>query len=247
MKMNNQDLIDSMPRHIGIIMDGNGRWAKKRNLPRPVGHKAGVEKVREIVKCCSKLNIEALSLYAFSTENWKRPKYEVDALMSLFVEYINKEIKELNENNVKMRFMGNIDQLSKRVQKSIDFAVDATKDNSGLTLNIALNYGSRDDILSAAKAIAEMAMERKLMYNKDGCLEIDESLFASCLKSNGLPELDLIIRTSGEQRLSNFMCYEAAYAELVFSDVLWPDFDEIEFNKCLNEFQRRVRKFGGVS
>ena len=222
--MNSYDInLEKVPTHIAIIMDGNGRWAKSRFLPRAAGHKAGVEAIREVIKESQRLGVKHLTLYAFSTENWKRPKLEVDTLMTLLATYLSKEIKELHANNVKVTTIGDISKLPKNCIEQLNNAFELTKDNTGVNLNLALNYGSRDDIKNAIIDI--------LNY----------------LDTKSIPDPDLIIRTSGEQRLSNFLMWEAAYSEFYFTDIHWPDFNRIELQKAIYVYQNRDRRFGGLS
>jgi len=228
-----------MPVHIGIIMDGNGRWAKKRKLPRLIGHKEGVKSVRVIVRLCGELNIKYLTLYTFSTENWNRPPKEVSFLMNMMNNLIKSEVKELNENNVKLKFIGNRTLLSKNMQKEIYKAEIFTKDNKGLTLLLALSYGARDEIITAVKKIMDS-------YKTDESFKIDEESFKKFLYTKNIPDPDLIIRTSGEKRLSNFLIYQSAYSEIYFTDVLWPDFREEELLNALKDFSKRKRRFGKV-
>lgn len=230
----------SLPKHVGIIMDGNGRWAKTRGLPRAMGHRAGVERLRSVVRLTSDLGIKVLTLYAFSTENWKRPTDEVDLLMKLLMEFMTREIKELDINNVKIQIMGDLSRMSKLVQGAITSAMAQTARNTGLLLNIALNYGGRSEIVQAAKSIALDVL------NGLPIEEINEALFEDKLYTAKLPPLDLLIRTSGEQRLSNFMLYQSAYAELFFTNVHWPDFDDDQYMLALEEYQHRGRRFGGL-
>ncbi len=234
--MDNQRII---PRHIAMIMDGNGRWAKKRMMPRSFGHKAGVETVKRIVRYCDDIGVEALTLYAFSTENWKRPKDEVGVLMSLLVEYLKRELAELFQKGVVFRSIGFRDELPEEVRKTIEEAEEQTKDNKGLKLTVAINYGSRAEIVAAAKLAAEKLASGEID-------EINEETFGECLMTNGLPDPDLVIRTSGEQRLSNYLAYQTAYSELYFTDVYWPDFDEAELDKAIDNYSKRNRRFGGV-
>ena len=224
-----------IPAHIGIIMDGNGRWAKSRGLPRSLGHKAGVERLRSVVRMSSDIGVEVLTVYAFSTENWSRPKDEVGTLMRLLIEFMHKEIDELNNNS------GRVEDMPERVREAVRGALESTADNTGLILNIALNYGGRDEIVNAARMLARDAAAG--LINPD---DIDESAFERRLYTAGLPEPDMIIRTSGEMRLSNFMLYQAAYSEFVFADVHWPDFDDDVYADAITRFQRRRRRFGGV-
>ena len=225
----------NLPRHVAIIMDGNGRWAKKRGLPRSIGHKAGTENVRKIVKYCSQIGIEYLTVYAFSTENFKRPTDEVSTLMRLLVEYFNKETDELKANGVRLNVIGNIDSFSPVVREAINNGVEKTRECNKLVFTIALAYGARDEITNAVKKIIE-----------SGVTEITEETISKFLYTSDIPDPDLIIRTSGEQRLSNFLLYQAAYSEFYFTDCLWPDFDENELDKALSVFAMRNRRFGGV-
>lgn len=233
--------LSNVPTHIAIIMDGNGRWAKERLLPRTVGHKAGVEAIRAVTKECSALGVKHLTLYAFSTENWKRPKLEVDALMNLLYTYLNKELKELHKNNVKITTIGDIDVLPGKSLDAIKNAIDLTKDNTGLNLNIALNYGSRNDIKNAVVDIVKNCKSGKIEIE-----DITEDTITKYLSTKSIPDPDLIIRTSGEQRISNFLLWELAYSEFYFTDVYWPDFDENEVRKAIYVYQSRDRRFGGL-
>lgn len=233
-----------MPRHVAIIMDGNGRWAKKRGMPRTFGHKAGVEALREIIRHSDHLGIEALTIYAFSTENWKRSAEEVGALMGLLLEYFTKELDELHREGVCIRILGDIDDMPKgleRQQAALKAAMEKTKDNQGLKLNIALNYGGQQEIVHAAKNLARMAAAGEIDPEA-----IDGTMFANQLYTAGLPEVDFLIRTSGEMRLSNFLLYQMAYAEFYQTDVLWPDFDRAAYEEALAVYQKRNRRFGGV-
>ncbi|MFO7153377.1 MAG: isoprenyl transferase [Caldicoprobacter oshimai] len=232
-----------LPQHVAIIMDGNGRWATKRGLPRVAGHRQGVEALREVIKTSDELGIKYLTLYAFSTENWKRPASEIDALMSLLVEYLRREIRELNSNNVKISVLGQVEAFPTVAQREIAKAVELTKNNTGLNVNIALNYGGRAEIVRAAKAIARDVLDKKISID-----DIDERLFSSYLYTANIPDPDLLIRTSGEFRLSNFLLYQVAYTELVFTapDVLWPDFDKKAYLEAIMEYQGRQRRYGGL-
>ena len=233
--------LSSVPSHIAIIMDGNGRWAKKRGLPRIAGHHEGMKVVRKIVKASNELGIKALTLYAFSTENWKRPKTEVEYLMKLPEEFLGTFLPELVDENVQVRIMGNKDQLPSHTLRAINKAMNDTKQNDGLILNFALNYGSRYEIIEGIKQL--------IKDEKNGKIDIDdinEEMFSNYLMSNDLAEPDLLIRTSGEIRLSNFMLWQLAYAEFWFTDVLWPDFEKKHFFQAIVEYQRRARRFGGV-
>ncbi|WP_443019176.1 isoprenyl transferase [Sphingomonas sp.] len=229
------------PRHVAIIMDGNGRWAKKRLLPRVAGHRQGVEAVRRVARAARTLGIEVLTLYAFSSENWRRPEEEVGALMGLLRQFLERELDEIVADGVKLRVIGDWRQLSPDLVAMIDAAIARTAANAGPTLVLALNYGAQAELLAAARSLAEQA--------RDGTLDpssIDEARFESELETAGLPPLDLMIRTSGEQRLSNFLLWQAAYAELLFVDTLWPDFDERALADALAQFGRRQRRFGGL-
>ena len=234
-------LSPELPKHVAIIMDGNGRWANSRGLPRTFGHRAGVERLHGIIKNSSDLGIEALSLYAFSTENWKRPKAEVSALSALFIEYFKKEINELHENNVCIRALGDTTKFAKEVHNAILNAHELTGGNTGLKLNIALNYGSRDELVMAVKNIA-----KDVACGNINSEDINEELLLNNLYTKGLPDIDLIIRTGGEQRLSNFLLVQAAYAEFVFVEDFWPDFTDEKYFETLCEFQRRTRRYGGL-
>ncbi|MEJ2142012.1 MAG: isoprenyl transferase [Gammaproteobacteria bacterium] len=229
----------SLPQHIAIIMDGNGRWAQQRGFPRFAGHKAGVEAVRDIVKECSIKKIKALTLFAFSSENWRRPVKEVSLLMDLFMMALEREVKKLHENNVQLRIIGDKSAFSEKLQKRIDKAVTLTKDNTGLVLNIAANYGGQWDITQSVKCLAERAEKGEIKAD-----DINEEMIAEGLSLADLPEPDLFIRSGGEMRISNFMIWQLAYTELYFTDVLWPDFKREEFNKALKSFSGRQRRFG---
>ncbi|MEE9433520.1 MAG: polyprenyl diphosphate synthase [Sphingorhabdus sp.] len=221
-----------MPRHVAIIMDGNGRWAKKRHLPRAMGHKRGVEAVRNIVRACGDLGLEALSLYAFSSENWKRPEEEVNDLMGLLRAFIKSDIEEFIANDVKLKILGNYKAFAPDIVDMIEDALERTSGNKRTTLAVALNYGSRDELVQAAAAAAAKGA-------------VTAQAIEAELYTADMPPLDLIIRTSGEHRLSNFMLWQAAYAELWFTDTLWPDFTPQEFAAALEEFGGRERRFGG--
>ncbi|HUX46759.1 MAG TPA: isoprenyl transferase [Desulfosporosinus sp.] len=242
-KVEAQDQVnmDRLPHHIAIIMDGNGRWAQKRALPRSMGHRAGVEALRKIVKTCSKLEIQALTVYAFSTENWKRPKNEVKVLMTLLTEYLKKELQELHQNNVIIRTMGKIKDLPLEAQYELARAMERTRDNTGLTLNLALNYGGRSEIIEAVKGLSKEVLNGKLRID-----EIDEQRFSETLCTRGLPDPDLLIRTSGEMRLSNFLLWQLAYTEIVVVEELWPDFGEKALLEAIKAYQKRDRRFGGI-
>ncbi|MGM0835535.1 MAG: isoprenyl transferase [Bacillota bacterium] len=230
-----------IPEHIAVIMDGNGRWAKKRALPRVAGHHEGMKTVRKITKSASNLGVKVLTMYAFSTENWKRPKLEVDFLMKLPEEFLGTFLPELMEENVQVRLMGNKSDLPAHTLRAVENAMKKTKDNTGLILNFALNYGGRDEILRAVKNAATDIQDNKLTME-----QLSEEVFSTYLFSNQLPDPDLLIRTSGEIRLSNFMLWQLAYAEFYFTDVLWPDFDENHLFEAISSYQQRGRRFGGI-
>lgn len=233
--------IERLPNHIAIIMDGNGRWAKKRFLPRVAGHKAGVETVRTVIKECKRLGIKYVTLYTFSTENWKRPHQEIETLMNLLQSYLKNEIDELNNNNVKLTAIGDIEKLPQSCLRELKNAIKLTENNDGPNLNLALNYGGRYDITNAVNNIFI-----DMKNNKLDCDEITEDIIKNYLSTKSIPDPDLVIRTSGEQRLSNFLLWELAYAELYFTDVYWPDFNEKELQKALYTYQNRDRRFGGL-
>ena len=229
-----------VPRHVAIIMDGNGRWAEKRGLPRVAGHRAGAEAVRKILKAAVKEGVEFLTLYAFSSENWRRPEEEVSDLKGLLGYYLERELDELSRQGVRLRLIGKPDAFGPQLMERLERAVERTARNDRLTLVVALNYGARSEIAGAARNLAAKAVAGEL-----DVAVIDETLLGAELMTSDLPELDLLIRTSGEMRLSNFLLWQAAYAELVFSDELWPDFDEIAFRGALEEYAGRQRRFGG--
>lgn len=226
-----------LPQHVAMIMDGNGRWAKRRGLPRSAGHRAGVERVRTVIRMSSDIGIKYLTLYAFSTENWKRPKSEVSVLMKLLLEYLRNELDELHRKNVCICTLGDLSRLPDEVKAEIDRAKSTTKDNTGLTVNMAINYGSRQELVHAVRRIAADGIAADT---------IDEQMLSDALDTAGQPDPDLMIRTSGEQRISNFLTYQLAYAEFYFTDTLWPDFDETEYANALADFAARDRRFGGV-
>ena len=235
---------EKLPRHVAIIMDGNGRWAKHRGMPRSFGHKAGVEALRAIIRHSDDLGIEALTIYAFSAENWKRSAEEVGALMGLLLEYFTRELDELHEKNVCIRILGDIDGMPaglERQQKALRDAMDRTRQNTGLKLNIALNYGGQQEIARAARLLAEQVAQGTLSPE-----EIDCARFESQLYTAGLPPVDLLIRTSGEMRLSNFLLYQLAYSEFYQTDTLWPDFDRDAYDEALRAYAKRERRFGGA-
>ena len=229
-----------LPKHVAIIMDGNGRWAKAHRLQIALGHRAGTEALREIIRSSSDIGIGALTLYAFSTENWSRPQAEVDALMQLILDFFASEIDELCEKQVRITILGDKSALPQKQRDTLLSAEERTRENSGLKLNIAINYGGRAELVRAAQSLARDAAAGQLAPE-----EIDEKLLADRLYTEGLPDVDLLIRTSGEMRLSNFLLYQCAYAEFVFPTVLWPDFDVKQYHQCIAEFQGRKRRFGG--
>lgn len=233
--------LTNIPKHIAIIMDGNGRWAKERNLPRSFGHKAGVETIRDIVKECNNIGVKYLTLYAFSTENWKRPKEEVNALMELLVNYLRKEVDELHENNVVVNTIGDISKLPKVCEDELVKAYNKTKDNKGLVLNLALNYGGRDEIIRAIKLMYK-DIEKK-QFNIEN---VNENILENYLYTKDMPDPDLIIRPSGEQRISNFLLWQCAYSEFWYSNIKWPDFKKEHLHKAIKDYQNRNRRFGGV-
>lgn len=230
----------ALPMHVGIIMDGNRRWARKHFLPASSGHSRGAETFKKLALYCQKIGLRYLTVYAFSTENWKRSKDEINILMILFKKYIDTVISEFKNENIKIKFIGDISKFSCEIQEGIKIIESETSNHTGMHLNIAMNYGSRSEISFAAKTIAERIASGDLDAKK-----IDENLFQNYLYTCDCPDLDLIIRTAGEQRLSNFMLWQAAYAEFYFSDVLWPDFSTEEFDKAISEYFTRIRKFGG--
>ena len=229
--------IDPLPNHIAIIMDGNGRWAQQRELPRMEGHKAGIEAVRTTVQCLSQYQIKCVTLYSFSTENWKRPPDEIKGLFQLFEERINKETIELHNQGIRLLHLGQLDRLSPSLQEAMKRAAELTKNNPGMTLAFAVNYGGRTEILDAVHRL----ISEGVPYQK-----IDEKLFGNYLYTAGLPDVALVIRTGGELRLSNFLIWQAAYAEFYFTDVLWPDFSQEDIEKALLSYSQRQRRFGGL-
>ncbi|SHI79275.1 undecaprenyl diphosphate synthase [Geosporobacter subterraneus DSM 17957] len=232
---------EKIPKHIAIIMDGNGRWATKRSLPRTAGHKAGIEALRDVIKTCSNLRVQYLTLYAFSTENWKRPEEEVSALMNLLVYYLRNEIQELNENNVRINTIGDISKLPQAALVEIEAAQKLTRENDGLTVSIALNYGGRLEIVNAIKEIC-----RKVKNQEIEIEEIDERLFSDHLYTRGIPDPDLVIRPSGELRISNFLLWQIAYSEFWFSKIFWPDFNGKYLVDAILDYQERDRRYGGT-
>ena len=242
--MNLIDIIDlnNLPKHLAIIMDGNGRWAKKQGYLRAFGHEKGTKSVKENIKSCARLGIENLTLYAFSTENWNRPKLEVDALMNILVRSLEKELKTLQDNNIKLNTIGNLEKLPKSAQYKLLEVIDKTKNNTRMTLTLALSYGSREELVNAVKNISN-----KVKNNIISIESIDDSIINEHLYTRNLPEVDLLIRTSGEHRISNFLLWQIAYAELYFTDVLWPDFKEDDLYEAIISYQKRERRFGKTS
>jgi undecaprenyl diphosphate synthase len=226
-----------LPRHVAVIMDGNGRWAKKRFLPRVAGHRAGVEAVRATVDTSARLGIEVLTLYAFSVENWKRPAYEIEALMTFLKEYLRKEIDSLDRNNIRFQTIGRTHELDESVQFELRSAIHQTANNTGLILNVALNYGGRVELLDAVRALVAAGKPPE---------EITEAAISQQLYTNNLPDPDLMIRTSGEMRISNFLLWQLAYSEIYVTDVLWPDFRRPHFFEAIIDFQKRERRYGGL-
>ena len=233
---------DNLPKHLAIIMDGNGRWAKQKGLLRAFGHENGTKSVKTTVETCAKLGIENLTLYAFSTENWNRPKLEVDTLMKLLVSSLRKELKTLQENNIRLNSIGNLSKMPKSILKELDEVIEKTKNNTRLTLTLALSYGSREEIINAVKKISD-----KVKNNIISLETIDESIINQHLYTHNLPDVDLLIRTSGEHRISNFLLWQIVYAELFFTDVLWPDFTEEHLYEAIVSYQKRERRFGKTS
>ena len=233
---------DNLPKHLAIIMDGNGRWAKQKGLLRAFGHENGTKSVRTVVETSAKLGIKNLTLYAFSTENWNRPKLEVDLLMELLINSLKNELKTLQENNIKLNSIGNLDLLPKSAQKKLQEVIETTKSNSRMVLTLALSYGSREELINAVKNISN-----KVKNNIISIDNIDESIINQHLYTRDLPEVDLLIRTSGEHRISNFLLWQIAYSELYFTDVLWPDFKENDLYEAIISYQKRERRFGKTS
>jgi undecaprenyl diphosphate synthase len=233
---------ERLPAHIAIIMDGNGRWANRRNMPRVAGHRAGIDPVRTTVETCARLGIRALTLYAFSVENWKRPRHEVETLWRLLRYYLRRELPELMENGIRLMAIGRLDALPGQVRDELDYVVNATAGNKGLRVNLAINYGGRAELVDAVNALLD---EARLNGNLSD-IEIDESAIASKLYTAGLPDPDLLIRTSGEMRISNFLLWQIAYAELYVTETLWPDFKRSDLLNAILDYQKRDRRFGGV-
>jgi undecaprenyl diphosphate synthase len=233
--------VELLPKHVAVIMDGNGRWAKHRGLPRIMGHKRGVDALKDLLRCCKDWGIQALTAYAFSTENWKRPQEEVDFLMTLFQVVLRQELREMVQENVQIQFVGNLQVLPKSLQAEIAHAMAATAHNTGIRFSVATNYGGRQEILQACQAIAQKVQQGLLQPD-----EITEDVFSSHLYTAGIADPDLLIRTSGEMRLSNFLLWQMAYGEMYITDTFWPDFDRAEFHRALCAYQQRERRFGNV-
>ncbi len=241
-ELHSQIDLERLPRHIAVIMDGNGRWARKRHLPRIAGHRAGIRAVRQVVEACARLGVPCLTLYAFSVENWKRPRTEVKLLMGLLREYLKKEIAELNRNNIRFGAIGRIESLPKAVQQDLHETVEKTGKNTGLRLTLALNYGGRTELIDAVRNMASQLTENGTFDPET----ITEESFSRHLYTRDLPDPDLLIRTSGEMRLSNFLLWQVAYSEIWVTDILWPDFTEGELFQAVIDFQRRERRYGGL-
>ncbi len=233
--------LERVPRHIAIVMDGNGRWAQKRHQPRLYGHKVGAESVREVVETAAEIGVEVLTLYAFSSENWKRPETEVSGLMSILRSYLLSELSKMLKNNIRLTCSGEIERLPQSVRKVLKDSIRQTTHNTKLILNLALSYGARDEILRAAKLLATKCMEGELTPD-----DINSESFSNHLYTKGLPDPDLLVRTGGEARLSNFLLWQASYSEIVFIEKKWPDFRRTEFLETISEFQRRERRFGKI-
>ena len=238
------NLIDknNLPKHLAIIMDGNGRWAKKHGLFRTLGHESGTKSVKKIIEACANLGIENLTLYAFSTENWNRPKVEVEALMKVLVNSLIKELPTLEKNSIKMNAIGNLEKLPAKAQKELQDVINKTAENTKLVLTLALSYGSREELVNAVKNISDKVKNNIISVDK-----IDDSVINEHLYTHNLPDVDLLIRTSGEHRISNFLLWQIAYAELYFTDILWPDFKESDLYEAILSYQKRERRFGKTS
>ena len=234
--------IERLPRHIAIIMDGNGRWAKRRNQPRVFGHRQGAKSVRKVVEATARLGINNLTLYAFSTENWNRPKHEIKTLMKLLVNALKNELGLMMKNNIRLNAIGHTDMMRTNVQQELQEVLDETKENTGLVLTLALSYGARQEILRAVQEISH-----KVKNNIISVENVDDNIINKHLYTQNLPDVDLLIRTSGEVRISNFLLWQIAYAELYFTDELWPDFNETSLHKAIADYQKRERRFGKTS
>ena len=242
MNQDNNIKPEALPKHLAIIMDGNGRWAKKQGLLRTIGHENGAKAVRETVETCARLGIKNLTLFAFSTENWNRPKLEVDTLMKLLSKALKKELKTLTKNDIRLNTIGNIESLPKSIVRSLTEVTESTKENQRMTLTLALNYGSKEEITRATKLIANKVKDNIILID-----DIDESVINNHLYTHNLPDVDLVIRTSGEQRISNFLLWQIAYAEFYFTETLWPDFTADDLMQAIQSFQNRERRFGKTS
>ena len=242
MSIKEQIDITRLPTHLAIIMDGNGRWAKQKGLLRTLGHESGTKSVKTTVEICAKLGIKNLTLYAFSTENWNRPKLEVDTLMKLLISSLKKELKTLSQNNIRLNAIGNLTNLPLKVQKELNEVIQKTSENTRMTLTLALSYGAREELIQAVKKISDKVKNNIISTNT-----IDESIINEHLYTHNLPDVDLVIRTSGEHRISNFLLWQIAYAEFYFIDVLWPDFSEEDLYKAIISYQSRERRFGKTS
>jgi undecaprenyl diphosphate synthase len=235
---------ERLPQHMAVIMDGNGRWARRRHLPRVAGHRAGVQSARTIIETCARLNLPALTLYAFSMENWRRPKAETDFLMRLLREYLRKELPAIHRNNIRLMVIGRLDQLPDAVRNDVERAMEFTAGNSGMKLAVALNYGGRAELVDAFNRILHGL---RLKGQPDQCIDIDEEMISQNLYTAGMPDPDLLIRTSGEMRVSNFLLWQIAYAEIYVTETLWPDFTRAQLYEALLDFQKRERRYGGLS
>ena len=242
MSLFNAIATNNLPKHLAIIMDGNGRWAKQKGLLRALGHENGTKSVRQTVEACAKLGIEHVTLYAFSTENWNRPQLEVNTLMQLLVRSLKNELKTLQDNNIRLNTIGNLDKLPKNIQKELNEVIEKTKANSHTILTLALSYSAREELLNVVKTISN-----KVKNNIISIDNIDESIINQHLYTHNLPDVDLLIRTSGEHRISNFLLWQIAYAELYFTDVLWPDFTDEHLYEAIISYQKRERRFGKTS
>ena len=233
--------VNRLPKHVAVIMDGNGRWAKNQGKPRIIGHQKGVDALKDLLRCCKDWGVPALTAYAFSTENWGRPSTEVQFLMTLFERVLRRELEEMKEENVKIRFVGNLAGLPDSLRQEIDRSMEDTKNNLGIQFTVATNYGGRQEIIQACKAIAVKVEQGSIEPE-----QINEELFEQHLYTHGIPNPDLLIRTSGEMRISNFLLWQMAYSEIYVTPTLWPDFDRVEFHKALATYQQRDRRFGKV-
>ena len=242
MSLKTKIILENIPNHIAIIMDGNGRWANKKGKSRDYGHKAGRKSVKQTVEACTELGVKNLTLFAFSTENWNRPKLEIDLLMKLLLLSLNQELKNLNKNNIRFKTIGNLDKLPKKVSSYLDKVTKETKNNNRMTLTLALSYGSREEMITVMKKIGD-----KVKNNLISLKNIDESLINQHLYTHYLPDVDLLIRTSGEKRISNFLLWQIAYAELYFTKKFWPDFSKEDLYEAIINFQKRQRRFGKTS